>query len=44
MRWRRKAADIGVADACMCLADFMYHDRPYAREAGACARLLFGSK
>jgi len=31
MRWRRKAAENGLADACFELAARMYLDRPYAR-------------
>jgi len=34
MRWTRKAAENGDTHACMCLAQFMYGDRPYAREVG----------
>jgi TPR repeat protein len=43
MRWTRKAADNGYADACSWLAQFMYRDQPYAREAGIDTRPLFGS-
>jgi TPR repeat protein len=34
MRWRRCAAENGLADACVFLAQWMYLDRPYAREVG----------
>jgi TPR repeat protein len=34
MRWMRKAAENGDANACSCLAEWMYHDDPYAREIG----------
>jgi hypothetical protein len=34
MRWRRKAADNGHADACLHLAQCMYQDKPYARVVG----------
>jgi hypothetical protein len=34
MRWMRKAAENGDANACSCLAEWMYHDYPYAREIG----------
>jgi len=33
-KWRRKAADLGIEDACSGLAASMYADDPYAREAG----------
>jgi len=32
--WLRKAAENGVADACLSLADHMYGNHPYAREVG----------
>ena len=34
MQWRRKAAEVGQADACLQLAGRMYGDEPYAREVG----------
>jgi len=34
LRWKRKAAENGDADACMALAARMYLDQPYAREVG----------
>jgi hypothetical protein len=34
MQWRRKAADLGVAESCVQLASEMYEDRPHAREVG----------
>ena len=34
MQWRRKAAETGIADACLWLACGMYLDLPYAREVG----------
>ena len=34
MRWCRKAAESGIADACFKLASHMYGDNPYAREVG----------
>ena len=34
MRWMRKAAESGLADACWKLAARMYGDHPYAREVG----------
>jgi TPR repeat protein len=34
MQWLRKAAENGIADACMRLATRMYADQPYAREVG----------
>ena len=32
--WLRKAAENGLTDACMRLAQSMYEDMPYAREVG----------
>jgi hypothetical protein len=34
MQWMRKAAENGLADDCLHLADDMYKDKPYAREVG----------
>ena len=34
MRWKRKAADNGDAQACSLLAYSMYMDQPHAREIG----------
>jgi hypothetical protein len=34
MRWLRKAAENGLAGACLELAGCMYGDQPYAREVG----------
>ena len=34
MQWLRKAAEHGLAGACLLLACRMYGDRPYAREVG----------
>jgi len=34
MQWRRKAAENGIAQACLHLAGRMYMDLPYAREVG----------
>jgi len=34
VHWWRKAAENGQTSACLQLAEFMYGDRPYAREVG----------
>jgi len=34
VRWTRKAAENGLANSCLQLADDMYGDKPYAREVG----------
>ena len=34
VQWLRKAAENGISQACLQLADDMYIDRPYAREVG----------
>jgi len=34
MQWLRKAADNGLADACLRVAARMYADSPYARDVG----------
>jgi hypothetical protein len=34
LQWCRKAAENGYADACMFLAQYMYEDRPSARQVG----------
>jgi len=34
VQWKRKAAEIGEANACLQLARNMYVDLPYAREIG----------
>ena len=34
LQWLRKAAENGLADSCLELANRMYGDGPYAREVG----------
>jgi len=34
MQWKRKAAENGLASACLQLATAMYVDHPYAQEVG----------
>jgi hypothetical protein len=40
MRWMRKSADNVHVDECMNLSNFMYTDRPYAREVGHVAEAV----
>jgi len=48
MQWMCKAAENGLADACLNLAVRMYGDQPYAREVGqvgdAAARVATSSE
>ena len=42
MIWRRKAAELGQAEACWNLASRMYADLPYAREIGHVGEVVAG--